>query len=153
MLLKLLRYKVLASITNYNVKRVLIYINPTDLQCILSDLYTYILEKLSCLKRGCFINNIEDWFTIKIHDINNNISVELIVIFKGKLESVRSLDIYLALIAVFHQIFNSSLFNFIACSLQDSNKILYRQMTELAMQLVQFCLYKITLNKYFFRAV
>jgi hypothetical protein len=101
MLLKLLWCKVLASITNYNIRGVLIYINPTDLQCVLSGLYTYIVKKLGCLEHSCFINNIKDWFTIKIHDINNNTPVEFIVILKGKFESAGSLGIHLILIAVF----------------------------------------------------
>jgi hypothetical protein len=130
---KLFGCEVLAGITNNNVGGALIYINPTDPQCVPSGLCTHILKKFGCLECGCFVDNMEDWFTIEIHDINDNTPVEFVVVLKSEFESAGGLAIHLALVAVFCEVFNSSLFDLVARSLQDSNETTYGWVTESAM--------------------
>ena len=65
------------------------------------------------------VNNLEYWLAIKIYNINNNIKVKVIVIFKGELKLTKKLLIHLAVMAVLYKILNCLNFNFIACSLKN----------------------------------
>jgi hypothetical protein len=60
---------------------------------------------------------MEDWFTVKVHYIDDNAPVEFAVVLEGELEPTGSLAIYLALMAVLCKIFNGSLLNFMSSSL------------------------------------
>ena len=62
---------------------------------------------------------MEYWLTAKIYNVNNNIEVKVIVIFKGKLKSARGFLVYLAVIAVLYKIFNCLNFNLIAYLLEN----------------------------------
>ena len=62
---------------------------------------------------------MEYWLVTEIHDINNNIKVEVVVIFKGELELARGLLVYLVVIAVLYKMFNRLNFNFMTCSLKN----------------------------------
>lgn len=68
---------------------------------------------------------MQDWFSIKIYNIYNNILVKFVVVLKRKLKSTRSFAIYLALVAISSKIFNSLLLNIVARPLKNSYKILY----------------------------
>ena len=54
-----------------------------------------------------------------MQNINNNIKVKVIVIFKGELESARGLLVYLVVIVVLYKMLNRLNFNFIAYLLKD----------------------------------
>ena len=62
---------------------------------------------------------MEYWLTAKIYNVNNNIEVKVIVIFKGELESARGLLVYLALVAVLYKMLNCLNLNFMACLLKN----------------------------------
>jgi len=62
---------------------------------------------------------LEYWLAAKIYDVNNNTEIEVVVIFKGKLESAKGLLVHLAVIAVLYKIFNRLNFNFITCLLKN----------------------------------
>ena len=62
---------------------------------------------------------MEYWLAAKIYNVNDDIEVEVVVIFKGKLESARGLLVYLALIAVPYKILTCLNLNLIAYSLKD----------------------------------
>ena len=66
------------------------------------------------LEGGWEVDNLEYWLAAKIYNINNNIKVEVIVIFKGELESAKGLLIHLAIITVLSEIFKSFLISIIA---------------------------------------
>ena len=71
------------------------------------------------LKKGYKINNLKNWFTANIHNINNNKEVKVIVILKGKLKSAKGLLVYLTVIAVLYKVLNCLNFNFMACLLKN----------------------------------
>jgi len=62
---------------------------------------------------------LEYWLAAKIYNINDNAEVEIVVIFKGKLELARGFLVYLAVMAVLYKIFNRLNFNFITYLLKN----------------------------------
>jgi len=62
---------------------------------------------------------LEYWLAIEIYDVNDDIEVEVVVIFKSELELARGFLVYLAVIAVLYKMFNCFNFNFIACLLKN----------------------------------
>ena len=62
---------------------------------------------------------MEYWLAAKIHDINDDIEVEVIVIFKGELELAKGLLVYLAVMVVLYKMLNYLNFNFITCLLKN----------------------------------
>jgi len=44
---------------------------------------------------------MEYWLSVKVHNVDNNIGVKLIVVFKYKLKSTRYFTIYLVLVTDF----------------------------------------------------
>ena len=55
---------------------------------------------------------MEYWLATKVYNINNNIEVKVIVIFKGKLKSARGLLVYLVVIVVLYKMLNYLNLNF-----------------------------------------
>ena len=62
---------------------------------------------------------MEYWLATKIYNINDDIEVEVIVIFKGELESAKGLLVYLAVMAILCKMLNCLDLNFIAYSLKN----------------------------------
>ena len=62
---------------------------------------------------------MEYWLATKIHDINNNTKVKIIIIFKSEFESAWGLLVYLAVMAVFYKMLNCLNFNLMACLLEN----------------------------------
>ena len=62
---------------------------------------------------------MEYWLATKIYNVNNDIKVKVIVIFKGELESAKGLLVYLVIVVILYKIFNCFNFDFIACLLKD----------------------------------
>jgi len=62
---------------------------------------------------------LEYWLAAKIYNVNNNIEVKVVVIFKGKLKLARGLLVYLVVVAILYKMLNYLNFNFIAYSLKD----------------------------------
>ena len=62
---------------------------------------------------------MEYWLAAKVYNVNNNIEVKVIVIFKGKLKLARGLLVYLIVIVVLYKILNCLNFNFIAYLLKN----------------------------------
>ena len=62
---------------------------------------------------------MEYWLAAKIYNINDNIEVKVIVIFKGKFKLARGLLVYLAVIAVLYKMLNCLNFDFMACLLKN----------------------------------
>ena len=62
---------------------------------------------------------MEYWLAAKIYNVNNNIEVEVVVIFKGELKSARGLLVYLVLVAVLYKMLNCLNLDFIACLLKN----------------------------------
>ena len=69
---------------------------------------------------------MEHWLAAKIHNINNNVEVKVIVILKGKLKLARGLLIYLVVIAVLYKVLNYLNFNFIAYLLENPKQLVNR---------------------------
>ena len=67
---------------------------------------------------------MEYWLAAKIHNVDDDIEVEVVVIFKGKLELARGLLVYLAVIAVFCEMLNCLNLNFMACSLKNPKQLI-----------------------------
>ena len=66
---------------------------------------------------------MEYWLTAKIYNVNNNIEVKVIVIFKGELKSARGLLVYLVLIAVLYKMLNRLNLNFITYLLKNPKQL------------------------------
>ena len=66
---------------------------------------------------------MEYWLAAEIYNINNDIEVVVIVIFKGELELAKGLLVYLAVMAVLYKMFNRLNFNFITCSLKNPKQL------------------------------
>jgi len=62
---------------------------------------------------------LECWLAAEIYNINDNIEVEVIVIFKGELKLAKGLLVHLAVIAVLCKILNCFNLDFMACSLKN----------------------------------
>ena len=62
---------------------------------------------------------MEYWLAAKIYDVNDDIEVEVVVIFKGELKSARGLLVHLVVIAVLCKMLNCFNFDFMACSLKN----------------------------------
>ena len=62
---------------------------------------------------------MEYWLAAKIYNVNYNIEVKVVVIFKGELKSARGLLVYLVLVAVLYKMLNYLNLNFIAYSLKN----------------------------------
>jgi len=62
---------------------------------------------------------LEYWLATKIYNINNNIEVEVVVIFKGELKLARGLLVYLVVIVVLYKMLNCLNFNFITYLLKN----------------------------------
>ena len=62
---------------------------------------------------------MEYWLAVKIYNINDDIEVKVIVIFKGELKSARGLLVYLVVIAVLYKMLNRLNLDFIACLLKN----------------------------------
>ena len=75
------------------------------------------------MERGYKINNLKNWLTANIYNINNNREVKVIVILKGKLELAKGLLVYLIVIAVFYKMLNCFNFNFIIYLLKNSKQL------------------------------
>ena len=61
-----------------------------------------------------------------MQNINNNIEVKVVVIFKNKLKLTKGLLVYLAVIAVFYKILNRLNLNFMACLLKNPKQLINR---------------------------
>jgi len=62
---------------------------------------------------------LEYWLAAKIYNVNDNIEVKVIVIFKGELKSAGGLLVYLVVIAVLYKMLNCLNFNFMAYLLKN----------------------------------
>jgi len=62
---------------------------------------------------------LEYWLAAKVYNVNNNIEVKVVVIFKAKLKSARGFLVYLAVIAVLYKMLNRLNLNFMAYLLKD----------------------------------
>jgi len=67
---------------------------------------------------------LEYWLAAKIYNVNDNIEVKVVVIFKGELELARGLLVYLAVIVVFYKMLNCLNLNFIACLLKNPKQLM-----------------------------
>jgi len=67
---------------------------------------------------------LEYWLTTKIYNVNNNIEVKVIVIFKGELKLAKGLLVYLAVIAVLYKILNCLNLNFMAYLLKNPKQLI-----------------------------
>ena len=61
-----------------------------------------------------------------MQNINNNIKVKVIVIFKGKLKLARGVLVHLAVIVVFYKILNHLNLNFITYLLKNPKQLINR---------------------------
>ena len=80
---------------------------------------TNVLQPPACLKASTFVNNIQQRSSANVYNVNNNIEVKVVVIFKGKLKSARGLLVYLVVIVVLYKMLNYLNFNFIAYLLKN----------------------------------
>ena len=62
---------------------------------------------------------MEYWLAAKVYNVNNNIEVKVVVIFKAKLKSARGLLVYLVVIVVLYKMLNRLNLNFIAYLLKN----------------------------------
>jgi hypothetical protein len=62
---------------------------------------------------------LEYWLAAKIYNVNDNIEVEVIVIFKGELKSARGLLVYLVVVVVLYKMLNYLNLNFITYLLKN----------------------------------
>ena len=62
---------------------------------------------------------MEYWLAAEIYNVNDNIEVKVVVIFKGELKSARGLLVYLVVIAVLYKILNCLNLNLIAYLLKN----------------------------------
>jgi len=67
---------------------------------------------------------LEYWLAAKIYNVDNNIEVKVVVIFKGELESARGLLVYLVVIAVLYKMLNCLNLDFIAYSLKNPKQLI-----------------------------
>ena len=58
--------------------------------------------------------------------MNNNKEIKIIVIFKGKLELIKGLLVYLVVIAVLYKVLNHLNLNSMACLLKDPKQLVNR---------------------------
>jgi len=62
---------------------------------------------------------LEYWLAAKIYNVDDNIEVKVVVIFKGKLKSAKGLLVYLVVIVVLYKMLNCLNLNFIAYLLKN----------------------------------
>ena len=62
---------------------------------------------------------MEYWLAAKIYNVDDNIEVKVIVIFKGELKLARGLLVYLVVIVLLYKMLNCLNFNFIAYLLKN----------------------------------
>ena len=67
---------------------------------------------------------MEYWLAVKIYNINDNIEVKVVVIFKGKLKLARGLLVYLVVIVVLYKMLNCLNLDFIACLLKNPKQLI-----------------------------
>jgi len=67
---------------------------------------------------------LEYWLTTKIYNVDDNIEVKVIVIFKGELKSARGLLVYLVVIAVLYKMLNCLNLNFMAYLLKNPKQLI-----------------------------
>jgi len=67
---------------------------------------------------------LEYWLAAKIYNVNDNIEVEVVVIFKGELKSARGLLVYLVVIAVLYKMLNYLNLDFIAYLLKNPKQLM-----------------------------
>ena len=75
------------------------------------------------LKKRLKINNLKYWLIAKIYNINNNIKVKVIVIFKDKIKSAKGLLIYLIVVIILYKMLNRFNFNFIVYLLKNLKQL------------------------------
>ena len=66
---------------------------------------------------------MEYWLAVEIYDINDDIEVEIIVIFEGELELAKGLLVHLAVIIVLYKMLNCFDFDFMAYSLKNLKQL------------------------------
>jgi hypothetical protein len=66
---------------------------------------------------------LEYWLAAKIYNVNDNIEVKVVVIFKGELKSARGLLVHLALIVVLCKMLNCLNLDFIAYPLKNPKQL------------------------------
>ena len=76
---------------------------------------------------------MEDWFTIKVHDINDNAQLNSYLSLRVNLNRPGALPFIWHWWQYFCEVFNSPLFDLVTRSLQDSNETSYGWVTESAM--------------------
>ena len=69
---------------------------------------------------------MEYWLAAEIYDINDNIEIEVIVIFKSELKSAKRLLVHLAVMAVLYKMLNCLNLNFIAYLLKNPKQLINR---------------------------
>jgi hypothetical protein len=104
LLLKLCRWEVLFYIINNLIRRFQIHINLVYSESILYSSGWHILQETHCLKGGWGVDNLKNWFTAEIYNINNNKKVKVVVILESKLELTKRLLIYLAIVTVLYKV-------------------------------------------------
>ena len=78
------------------------------------------------MEGGCKVNNLKNWLTANIYNINNNKEVKVVVIFEGKLKLAKGLLVYLAVIVVLCKMLNCLNFNFMIYLLKNSKQLVNR---------------------------
>jgi len=62
---------------------------------------------------------MKNWSTLKIHDINNDLEVEIVIFLQYEFESARRFGVHLTLVTILRKMLNRLQFDLVSCSLQD----------------------------------
>ena len=76
-----------------------------------------IVEPSTGLVSGAFVNDMEDWFSVDVEDIDDNGVVKVNVVLQGKTESSGGSAVLLAVFAVLRKVVEGVSINVVAGSL------------------------------------
>ena len=126
-------YELFFCIDWNEIKWFQIYVDLTK-----SNLFSYMFNwnifQLSIgLKTNCFVYHMKNRLVIEIKNVNDQIEIEIYVVFDDKNESFRKTIMFLTLITVVNQFMKNMWINVIIDSINNFLKLTYWKMCELTM--------------------
>jgi hypothetical protein len=89
-------------------------VDPAFSELVPSVFGRYVLQPSASLVTGSFVNDVEDWVAVDVHDININAVVELCIVSQRKSESTWGGAVFLAVCAVLGQVLENLLIDIMA---------------------------------------
>ena len=96
MLLKFLAYKVLPGVIDDMVRRAKVRVDLAESKHIPGVLCGYVLQPAGGLESSSFVDYMQNWTAVNVHDVYKYRVIEVEILSQGELESAWGTSVFLA---------------------------------------------------------